>query len=175
MNQKITFGIALFGLFLGVLIAIVFGVNESFFKDRIQKGLQKNIKIQAMADPIKKQAKLTKEASKNWRYYQRFHFHSTGIGAMSLGILILLLYIAAPTSAKVVSAYAISLGGFFYPFIWLFAAIYGPEMGRHQAKECFAVFGYMGGVFLLGILLTMVLLFKYELKLPKHESMINDK
>ena len=37
-------------------------------------------------------------------------------------------------------------------------------MGRAEAKEAFAIFGYMGGLFLLGGLATFVLAFRYELK-----------
>lgn len=163
MITKLPFGITVLGLFLGVLIAIGFGINEDYFKNSIQDGLSKNVKISQMTDPIQKQATLKKEFSKNWRYYQRFHFHATGVGSMALGLLLLQLFITAPMRSKTVAAYAISVGGFFYPYVWLFAGIYGPEMGRHEAKEQFAVFGYMGGLFLLGILITLWLLFKYPL------------
>jgi len=43
--------------------------------------------------------------------------------------------------------------------------MYGPEMGRHEAKETFAFFGYMGGVFLIGTLLILILSFRYPLHL----------
>jgi len=39
--------------------------------------------------------------------------------------------------------------------------IYGPEMGREVAKEAFAIFGYMGGVFLLGLFLSLYMALKY--------------
>jgi hypothetical protein len=61
----------------------------------------------------------------------------------------------------------ISVGGFLYPFIWLFAGIYGPEMGRNEAKEAFAIFGYMGGVCLLGMIMASYLAIAKELRFPQ--------
>ena len=148
----------------GVFIAILFGVNEEMFKDKIQSGLQQNAKIQQMADSPEKTAKIGSEAEKNWRYYQRFHFHATGIGAMMIGLLLFIRKIKAPPKALDLASWLVSLGGFLYPFVWLFAAIYGPEMGRNEAKEAFAIFGYMGGLFLVGGVLTLFLTAKYPIE-----------
>jgi hypothetical protein len=74
------------------------------------------------------------------------------------------LFIDAPAKLTALASYLISIGGFLYPFVWLFAAIYGPEMGRSEAKEAFAIFGYMGGVFLVGGLMALYLTFRYPLK-----------
>ena len=109
----------------------------------------------------RKKKKISAESKKCWRYYQRFHFHSTGIGAMALALLLLLLLSGGPPKYALVSSFFVSIGGFLYPFIWLFAAIYGPEMGRHEAKEAFAIFSYMGGPFLVGIICTIILTVKY--------------
>lgn len=164
MTQKIPYLLALLGIMGGVFVAILFGVNESIFKDRINRDLQSNQKVIKIINPEEKKAFIKKEASKNWRYYQRYHFHATAIGSMSLGILILLSFSLAPKIIKLTSAYMISLGGFFYPFVWLFAAMYGPILGRSVAKERFAVFGYMGGIFLVGVILTTFLICYYPLK-----------
>jgi len=166
MIHKIPLAIAILGMVGGILIAIMFGVNEASFKNRIRDGLSRNESIQQIADPAAKAAAIKSATSGNWRYYQRFHFHSTGIGAMSLALLTLLGFIGAPRRRKRLAAYLTSLGGFLYPFLWLFVGIYGPEMGRHQAKEAFAIFGYMGGVFLVGSVLILVLLLRYPLNLP---------
>ena len=168
--MKIPFLIVITSMALGVFIAILFGVNESIFKDKIAYDLSLNQKIQSITDPQVKTAKLSKEKSKNWRYYQRFHFHSTGISAMSLGVLLLLLFSTAPRRLKKSCAYMVSVGGFLYPFVWLFAAIYGPVIGRGAAKEKFAVFGYMGGVFLLGLFLLLYLIAKYPMKMQELDS-----
>jgi hypothetical protein len=148
--MKIPYLLSVLGLVLGMFIAILFGVNEHMFKDRISAGLENNQKIQSIEDPEARKAKIAKESSKNWRYYQRFHFHSTGIGSMSLALLIFLSFVGAPKKQKKNLAYMISVGGFLYPFVGLFAAEYGPEMGRHEAKEAFQFFAWGGGVMLLG-------------------------
>jgi hypothetical protein len=164
MTQRIPYVIAILTLIGGVFISIIFGANEDYFKDKINEGLKKNEKVNQIQDPIEKAAVLKSEADKNWRYYQRFHFHATGIGAMIMGVLLFISFLSAPERIKAISSFAVSIGGFLYPFVWLFAAIYGPEMGREVAKESFAVFGYMGGLFLVGLVLTLYMALKYRLK-----------
>jgi hypothetical protein len=164
MIQRIPYVIAILTLIGGVFISIIFGANEDYFKDKINEGLKKNEKVNQIQDPVEKEAVLKTEADKNWRYYQRFHFHATGIGAMIMGVLLFISFLSAPERIKAITSFAVSIGGFLYPFLWLFAAIYGPEMGRSAAKEAFAIFGYMGGVFLVGLILSLYMALKYRLK-----------
>lgn len=166
---KLPIVITILSVLGGVLIAIVFGVNEDFIKQKIAVGLEKNQEIQAISSPEAKAEKLKAEADKNWRYYQRYHFHSNGIAAMTFGLLILLSFLKLSKIEHLVASYALSLGGFFYPFVWLFAGIYGPIMGRSNAKETFAIFGYMGGIYMLGVAYTLYLSLKKDwvLSFPK--------
>ena len=164
MIQKLHFLITIFTMICGVFISILFGVNESLFKDKIARDILKNEKIMSMSDYDARESKIKKEEGKNWRYYQRFHFHTTGIATMALGVLLLLGLSSAPRKIKLVSSYMVSIGGFLYPYVWLFAALYGPIMGRHEAKESFAIFGYMGGVFLLGLLVSLFIFVRYPFK-----------
>lgn len=164
MTTKIPFLLAILGMVGGVFIAVLFGANEDMFHKRIESGLALNTKIQQIVDPAEKAAKLSAEGEKNWRYYQRFHFHATGVGAMMMGLLLFLRRLDAPRRAVLAASWLIAVGGFLYPFVWLFAALYGPEMGRTEAKEAFAVFGYMGGLFLLGGLLTLALTARFPLR-----------
>jgi len=152
-------------MILGIFIAILFGINEDIFKNKISKDLSENTEIMQIDDLDARNAKIKTEENKSWRYYQRFHFHATGIGAMSLGALILFSLSLAPMMLRLIGSYMISIGGLLYPFVWLFAAIYGPVMGRHEAKEAFSLFGYMGGVFLLGLCLLLFSIIKYPHKL----------
>lgn len=164
MLHKVPFLLTLLGMAGGVLIAILFGANEEMFKARIEAGLQRNAKLQQIADPEQKAAKLASEADKSWRYYQRYHFHATGIGAMAIGLLLFLRRVnGAPESVGAAASWLVAIGGFLYPFVWLFAGMYGPEMGRSEAKEAFAVFGYSGGLFLVGILISIYLAVRYDL------------
>lgn len=168
MNLKIPFSLAILCIVGGVFISILFGLNEDMFINRIHNGLEKNVKIQQIVDVPTKAAKISSETEKNWRYYQRFHFHATGIGAMMMGLLLFLSQLNAPRRSVTVAAYMVSIGGFLYPFVWLFAGMYGPEMGRSEAKEAFAIFGYMGGLFLVGGLWTLFLSLRYNLRDSKH-------
>lgn len=170
MKEKFPFILAVFSIVLGVFISILFGINEGIFKNSIAEKLNNNTKISSIENSEKRQKVMAKEKSKNWRYFQRFHFHSTGIGTISLSVLLVLVLSAAPMMLKTISAYMISIGGFFYPFVWLFAGIYGPVMGRNEAKEAFAVFGYMGGVSFLGLILALFLLIKYPINFPKNTT-----
>ena len=165
MKWKIPFFLSVLSIVGGVLIALGFGISEKSFKQRIEDGLSNNTQIQSIADPEIKQATLKKEKDKNWRYYQRYHFHANGNGALALALVIFLFSVSkAPEKLRLTSAYLISIGGFLYPFIWLFAALYGPEIGRHAAKEQFAIFGYMGTVFFVGVFLTMGMILFCPLK-----------
>lgn len=170
MKQKAPFLITLFSIFLGVFIAILFGVNEDFFKNRIANGLLENAKVIEMSQSSapdmqeKKASYIKAESEKNWRYYQRFHFHSTGIAAMTLGVLLVISLLSAPKLQVSIASYMVSIGGFLYPFVWLFAGIYGPSMGRNAAKESFALFGYMGGVFMIGVLFAIYLVSRYSFR-----------
>lgn len=166
MNFKIPFSLAILSIVGGVFISILFGVNEEMFITNIHRGLEKNVKIQQIEDPAVKAAKISSETDKNWRYFQRFHFHATGIGAMMLGLLLFLYQLSAPRKLVTGVAYLISIGGLLYPFVWLFAGIYGPEMGRAEAKEAFAIFGYMGGLFLVGALGALGLGIRYPMRNP---------
>jgi len=162
MIRKIPFALAILSMAGGVFIAILFGVNEEMFLDRIKVGLEKNVKIQQIVNAEEKSAKIKSETDKNWRYYQRYHFHATGIGAMMMAMLLFLAQLNIAAKAFYPPAYLLSIGGLLYPFVWLFAGIYGPEMGRSEAKEAFALFGYMGGLFLLGSLWTLWLSLRAE-------------
>lgn len=155
---KFPFLLSLIAVIGGVFISIIFGANEDFFKNKIKSGLEKNIEIQSISDPIVKADKLKSEADKNWRYYQRYHFHANGIASLSLAILVLLTLIQISKIEFLISSYLVTIGGFLYPFVWLFAGIYGPSIGRENAKEAFALLGYMGGVYLLGVIYTFILI-----------------
>lgn len=157
MIKKLPFLLTIIAMVGGVFISIIFGANEAFLKDRIAQGLEKNVKIQSIADEQIKQEKIKAEKDKNWRYYQRYHFHANGIAALTLALLVFLAFIKASEKEILIASYMTAIGGLLYPFVWLFAGIYGPEMGREEAKEAFAIFGYMGGIHLLGILYTLYL------------------
>jgi len=159
--RKLPFIIAVLGMAGGVLIGILFGANEDFFQNRISAGLARNHDIQSISDNSEREAKIKTESAKLWRCYQRYHFHANGIAGLSLAILTLMSFIQAPHLLRFCVQYSVAVGGFLYPFVWLLIAIYGPEIGRTEAHDTFAIFGYMGGVFFVGILGFIFAALKY--------------
>lgn len=170
MKNKIPFLLTLLSLIGGVLIAIGFGANEDYFKAKIQSGLEVNPQIQSIQDPLIKAEKIKSEADKNWRYYLRYHFHANGIAGVTLALLIFLTYLEASQRQILLASYSISVGGFLYPFVWLLAGIYGPEMGRNEAKEAFRVFGYSGGIYLFGLIYLFYLAIVKQWRSPIMKS-----
>lgn len=164
MNIKFPFMISLFGIVLGLFIAILFGINEDIFKDRIAKGIGNNLKYQSLTTTAEKNDYKKKEADKNWRYYQRFHFHGTAINSMSVALILLILIVNISSPLQIYLSYVLSISGLLYPFIWLFAGMFGPLIGRNEAKEKFAVLSYMGGVYLIGVTTLLILVGRKGLK-----------
>lgn len=117
MVTRLPFMLAILGMIGGVFIAILFGANEDMFHKRIESGLALNAKVQQMTNPSEKAEKLKAEAEKNWRYYQRFHFHATGIGAMMMGLLLFLGRLDAPRRMTLATSWLIAVGGFLYRHI----------------------------------------------------------
>lgn len=157
MNIKFPIMISLLGIALGIFIAILFGINEDMFKDKISRGIESNPKYQSMTSESAKNEYKKKEEEKNWRYYQRFHFHSTAINSMSVALILLILLVNISRASQIYLSYSIAISGLLYPFVWLFAGIFGPLIGRGVAKEKFAVLGYMGGVYLLSVIILLIL------------------
>ncbi len=89
---------------LGLPFGIALGVNEAVFKDFVTQGIA--------AHPDVHDAK---SQHKIWRYAQRAHFHSTGIVAFSIGLLLLVSITNSSQKLKKVTSVLIGLG-FFTPY-----------------------------------------------------------
>jgi len=155
MNQELAtvkIGLALVILFLlfGIGMGVAFGVKEDAFKSYISNG------VTAHPDLHNEQSK-----SKIWRYAQRAHFHSTGIAAFSLGLILLIMFSSLKKSLKAVSAILVGLGGF-YPLSWFTMFLLAPSIGtspahHHPVTEIFTFTG-VGGL-LAGIAILCANLF----------------
>jgi hypothetical protein len=71
---------------------------------------------------------------KIWRYAQRAHFHSTGIAAFSIGLLLLVSLSSLSRKLKKATSLLIGLG-FLYPFAWLSMFFLAPSIGRSAAHS----------------------------------------
>ncbi len=172
--KKLIFALPVCGIVFGTLIAVFFGANEEMFKNHIKSELLRSEQIVSISDPVKQEAKMKTEEEKLWRYFQRFHFHSTGIASMSLALLLLLFFaIEASQNEKLFWGLGVSASGFLYPFYWLLAGYFGPSIGRGVAKEQFAIFGYMGGVFLVAAIGVLYLLLRRPMVNGTHSKPVN--
>ncbi len=94
-----------------------------FFKDYVAQGITTHPDVHD-----------AKSQSKIWRYAQRAHFHSTGIAAFSIGLLLLVAISSLKRKLKKISSTLIGLG-FLYPFAWLSMFFLAPSLGRDAAHS----------------------------------------
>lgn len=98
---------------------------------------------------------------KIWRCAQRAHFHSTGIAAFSLGLVIITMFSSMSAGLKSATSVLIALGGV-YPLAWYSMFYFAPTIGRsaahsHIVTETLTFIG-VGGL-LLGMMTLSLNLF----------------
>ncbi|MEE9613362.1 MAG: hypothetical protein V3W31_00220 [Thermodesulfobacteriota bacterium] len=122
-------GLVLAGITLcfGIALAIAFGVAEDAIKTLVRDGVAANPDLHDEKSP-----------DKIWRWWQRAHFHATGIGAFTLALIAITAL--SDLSAKMKRAASLFFGvGSFYPLAWFFMALLGPSMGRSAAHHSLPV------------------------------------
>jgi hypothetical protein len=137
--------LVLAGLLFGIGLGISFGVDEDSYEDYITAGIAANPELHD-----------EKSSEKIWRYAQRAHFHATGIGAFSIGLVLLVTLSGMQKKHKTVSSLLIGLGAC-YPLSWYVMYLQAPGMGRdaahhHLLTEIFTyvgVGGLLAGMFIL--------------------------
>jgi hypothetical protein len=138
--------LTLAGLSIGIGLGVAFGLFEEAFKGFI-------------ADGIKAYPQVHDAASKDkiWRYVQRAHFHATGVGGFSLGLIFLITVSSLRDPIKRIAATLIGLGSL-YPLAWLNMFFWAPKIGREPAHSQFITetLTYIG---VGGLLAGMAILF----------------
>lgn len=151
-SVRLGLALALLTLLFGIVMGIVFGINEDGVKDYINAGITANPNHHD-----------EKSADKIWRYAQRSHFHATGIGAFTLGLIVLVSLTGMSKQLKQFSATLIGLGGL-YALSWFSMFLLAPSVGRDAAHEALVtkLLVYVGtGGLLLGLgILSANLFFK---------------
>ena len=120
---KIGLLITLLSLLFGIGLGIVFGAKEEVFKNYISQNISANPTLHD-----------EKSKDKIWRYVQRAHFHSAGIAAYSLALLLIILVSKMKTSAKTLSSTLIGIGTL-YPLSWYLMFYLAPKIGRDAAHS----------------------------------------
>lgn len=155
MNEEIkTVRIGLFlvllTLIFGIGLGVGFGVAEDSIKTYISEGVASHTNVHD-----------DKSNSKIWRYAQRAHFHATGISAISIGLVILIMFSSLTRKLKTISSILVGLGGL-YPLSWFSMFILAHSIGRDAAHQHIIteMLTYIGvGGLLLGIVVLCANLF----------------
>lgn len=149
---------------LFALLAIVFGFGMGALFGAFEPTLKGHLKAEGEAALATKYggdaAKMKAVLDKSWVYYQRAHLHGSAIGAVALGLCLLLASLG-PRSARLRAAAALltGLGALGYAVFWLLAGMRAPGLGSTGAAkdslEWLAV--PTSGMAIVGLLLTLVL------------------
>lgn len=143
---KVGLLITLFTLIFGTGLGIVFGAKEEVFKNYISENIQANPTVHD-----------DKSKDKIWRYVQRAHFHSSGIAAYSLALLLIILVSKMRNSMKSFSATMIGIGTL-YSFSWYTMFYLAPLIGRDAAHSHIlteSIVYLSTGAFLIGLFMII--------------------
>lgn len=147
---KIGLLITLLSLVFGIGLGIVFGAKEEVFKNYISQNIQENPTVHD-----------DKSKDKIWRYVQRAHFHSTGIAAYSLALLLIILVSKMKENAKRLSSTLIGVGTL-YSFSWYLMFYLAPIIGRDAAHSHIlteSIVYISTGAFLIGLFMIFASIF----------------
>ena len=147
---KIGLLITLLSLVFGIGLGIAFGAKEEVFKNYISENIQANPTVHD-----------DKSKDKIWRYVQRAHFHSAGIAAYSLALILLILVSKMKNQMKSLSSTLIGIGTL-YPFSWYLMFLLAPTIGRDAAHSHIlteSIVYVSTGAFLIGLFMIFSSLF----------------
>ncbi len=147
---KVGLLITLLSLIFGTGLGIAFGAKEEVFKNYISTNIQANPTVHD-----------DKSKDKIWRYVQRAHFHSSGIAAYSLALLLIILLSKMKNSMKSFSSTMIGIGTL-YPFSWYLMYYLAPLIGRDAAHNHIlteSIVYVSTGAFLIGLFMIITNIF----------------
>lgn len=150
------------GLMLSFL-AIVFGTGLGMAFGIYEEPIRHYLTAQIQAHPeVHDQApdSIKRDINMAWRDIQRAHFHAQGLGALGVGIIIVLglSWVSAPVKRWL--ALATGFGALLYPCCWL---LMGLRVGQMGAEAAHASVDWLAALsvplFFGGMLLTLLILF----------------
>ena len=152
--------LALLSVLFGFVMGALFGANEDALKADLQERGAAALATEYAGD----KAKMTAVVKKSWSYYKRAHLHGGAIGAVALGLCLLLASLqGAARRARAFAAFAAGIGGLGYAAYWLLAGMQAPGMGgTGAAKESLSWLAIpMSGLAIIGLVVTLVLTAKH--------------
>jgi len=146
--------VSFFAIVVGTGLGMAFGIYEEPIRNYLTAQIQAHPEVHEQApDSIKRDANMA------WRDIQRAHFHAQGLGALGVGIIVVLglSWVSAPVKRWL--ALATGFGALLYPFCWL---LMGLRVGPMGAEAAHASVDWLAGVsvplFFGGMLLTLLIL-----------------
>lgn len=123
--------LAVLTLLFGFGLGIVFGLNEGIIKSRLKASAAEVRETVYHGDD----AAIKTVLDKSWAYMQRAHLHAGGLGATSVGLILLVSLLG--TSAGLTRAISLGLGagGLGYSVFWLWAGLRAPALGSTGAAK----------------------------------------
>ena len=150
--------LSLFTLLFGFSLGGLFGAVEDKIKGHLKE------KAQAVFDTVYKgdSVKMKKITDKSWVYFKRAHLHANGLGAISLAVILLLMFMQAAVILKKLTAIFLGLGSLGYPIFWLLAALKAPGLGSTgAAKEALSFLAIpSAGLCIVGLISVLIIVLK---------------
>ncbi len=115
LSMKFGILLALVTLIYGFGLGGVFGVFEDTIKGHLKSEAQEVLTTVYNGD----EAKMKKITDKSWIYFKRAHLHANGLGIISLGLTLLLSFLAADRRVKMITAFSLGLGSLGYSLAWM--------------------------------------------------------
>ncbi|KHE91775.1 MAG: hypothetical protein K8F52_07980 [Candidatus Scalindua rubra] len=150
--------LSLLTLLLGFLLGGLFGAIEGKIKGHLKE------EAQAVFDTVYEgdSAKMKIITDKSWAYFKRAHLHASGLGAISLAVILLLMFMETTWILKEVTAIFLGLGSLGYSLFWMFAALKAPGLGSTgAAKEALSFMAIpSAGMCIIGLILVLIIVIK---------------
>lgn len=150
--------LSLLTLLFGFVSGGLFGAIESKIKGHLKQ------EAQAVSDTVYKgdSVEMEKIVDKSWIYLKRAHLHANGLGAISLAVILLLMFMQTALILKKLTAIFLGLGSFGYALFWMFAALKAPGLGSTgAAKEALSFLAIpSAGMCIIGLISVLIIVLK---------------
>lgn len=118
-------------ILFGQAIGVAFGVAEEAMKAMLQADANEVLAGAYGNDAAKAKAVV----DKSWVYLKRAHLHAGALGASSVAVITVLVFLRSPLAIRRIAAWAIAVGSFGYGWFWLLAGFKAPALGSTGAAK----------------------------------------
>jgi len=158
------------GLLLGILavaygwgLGVAFGAAEDALKGGLEASAEASRAVyleKANGDAEAAAASMKATVDKAWNYYQRAHLHAGAIGAIAIGLSLVLGFLDGASKLRRIASGLLGFGAIGYPLFWMLAAQRAPGLGSTgAAKESLAWLAVPStGALVVGLVLSFGLL-----------------